>query len=98
MVRKNRDSRPPKEAKVVKLMGKVMPAVFNDSSGVILVHMVPAGCMVKEAFAWQTISRSRGDQIRYSNLNTVWFKKVYKKWVKRHQKCINYAGEYFEKE
>ena len=45
----------------------------------VLVHMVPAGCTVKEAFAWKTISRSRGDQIRYSNLNTVWFKEVYGK-------------------
>ena len=44
----------------------------------ILVHMVPAGRMVKEAFAWKTISRSPGDQICYSNLNTVWFKEVYK--------------------
>ena len=63
----------------------------------ILVHMVPAGCTVKEAFAWKTISRSRVDQIRYSNLNTVWFKEVHEKLVKRYQKCINYAGEYFEK-
>ena len=37
----------------------------------ILVHMVPAGRMVKEAFAWKTIPRSQGDQIRYLNLNTV---------------------------
>ena len=64
----------------------------------ILVHMVPAGRTVKEAFAWKTILRYYGDQIRYSNLNTVWFKEVYKKWVKRYQKCINYADEYFEKE
>ena len=28
----------------------------------------------------------------------LYFKEVYEKWVKRHQKCINYAGEYFEKE
>ena len=34
---------------------------------VILVHMVPAGRTVKGAFAWKTISISRGDQIRYSN-------------------------------
>ena len=60
--------------------------------------MVPAGRMVKEAFAWKTISRSRGDYVRHSNLNTVWFKEVYEKWVKRHQKCIDYAGEYIEKE
>ena len=33
----------------------------------ILVHMVPAVCKVKGAFAWKTISRSREDQIRYSN-------------------------------
>ena len=56
-----------------------MCVVFMDSSGVILVHMVPAGRMVKEVFAWKMISRSRGDQIRYSNLNTVWFKGVYEK-------------------
>ena len=64
----------------------------------ILVHMVPAGRTVKEAFAWKTISRSRGDKICYLSLNTVWFKEVYEKRVKHHQKCINYAGEYFEKE
>ena len=72
--------------------------IFKDSSGVILVHMVPAGRTVKVAFAWKMISRSRGDQIRFSNLNTVWFREVYEKWVKRHEKCTNYAGEYFEKE
>ena len=44
----------------------------------ILVHMVPAGRTVKEAFAWKTILRYQEDQIRYSNLNTVWFKEVYK--------------------
>ena len=98
MVWKNRDGPPAKKAKVVKLMEKVMCVVFMDSSGAILVHMAPAGRTVKEAFAWQAISRWRGDQILYSNLNTVWFKEVYEKWVKRHQKCINYAGEYFEKE
>ena len=62
MVWKNRDSPLPKKAKVVKMMEKVMCVVFMDSSGVILVHMVPAGRTVKEAFAWKTISRSRGDQ------------------------------------
>ena len=75
-----------------------MSVVFMDSSVVILVHMVPAGRTAKEAFAWKNISRLRGDQIRYSNSNTVCFKKVYEKLVKRHQKCINYAGENFEKE
>ena len=37
--------------------------------GVILVLMVhvPAGHTVNEAFAWKTISKSRGHQIRYSN-------------------------------
>ena len=74
-----------------------MCVVFMDSSGVILVHRT-AGHMVKEAFARKTILRSRGDHIRYSNLKTVWLKEVYEKWVKLHQKCINYAGEYFEKE
>ena len=43
----------------------------------ILVHMVPAGCMVKEAFARKTISRSRGDQICYLSLNTVKYKEVF---------------------
>ena len=44
------------------------------------------------------------EEIRYAirsfnkTLNTVWFKEVYEKWVKRHQKCISHAGEYFEKE
>ena len=52
--------------------------------GVILVHMVPASHTVNEAFAYA--------------IRTVWFKEVYEKWAKRHQKCINYAGEYFEKE
>ena len=42
-----------------------------------LVHIVPAGRTVKGAFAWKTISKSRGDQIRYSNLNFVWFEEVY---------------------
>ena len=65
--------------------------------GVILVHMVPAGRTVKEAFAWKTISRSQGDQICYLSLNTVQLKEVYEKWVKRHQKCTNYAGEYFKR-
>ena len=55
MVWKNRDS-PHRKAKVVKSMGKVMCVVFMDSSSVILVHMVPAGSTVKEAFAWKTIS------------------------------------------
>ena len=98
MVWKYCDSPPLKKAKVDKLMGKVMCVLFMDSAGVILVHMVPAGRMVKEAFAWQTISRSRGDQIRYSNLNTVWFEEVYEKWVKHNPKCIHYAGDNFEKE
>ena len=71
-----------------------MCVAFIDSSGVLLVHMVPAGCTLKEAFA---ISRSGEDQISYLNLNTVWFKEAYEKWVKRYQKCINYAGEYLEK-
>ena len=35
--------------------------------GVILVHVLPAGRTVKGAFALKTISRSRGDQIRFSN-------------------------------
>ena len=65
MVCKNRDRPHRKKAMVVKLMGKVMGVVFMDSSDVILVHMVPAGHTVKGAFAWKT--RSRGDQIRYSN-------------------------------
>ena len=67
IVWKNRDRPHRKKAMVVKLMGKVMCVVFMDSSDVILVHMVPAGRTVKGAFAWKTISRSRGDQIRYSN-------------------------------
>ena len=78
MVWKNRDSPSLTKAKVVKLVGKVMCVVFMDSSGVILVHVVPTGRTGKEAFAWKTISRSRGDHIRYSNSNTVWFKEVYK--------------------
>ena len=97
MVWKNRDIPPPKKANVVKLMEKVMCVVFMDSSSVILVHRT-ARHMVKEAFARKTILRSRDDQIRYSNLNTVWLKEVYEKWMKRLQKCINYASEYFEKE
>ena len=62
MVWKNCDSPHRKKAKAVKLMGKVMCVVFIVSSDV-----VPAGRTVKGAFAWKTISRSRGDQIRYSN-------------------------------
>ena len=55
VVWKNRDSPPPKQVKVVKLIGKVICAVFMDSLvfSVILVHMVPAGHTVKEAFAWK---------------------------------------------
>ena len=69
MVRKNRDSPPPKKANVVKSMEKVMCVVFMHSCGVILVHMVPAGgSTVKEAFALKTISRTRRDQICNSNL------------------------------
>ena len=50
MVWKNRDSPPPKKAKVVKSMGKVMCVVFMDSSGVILVNMVPAGRTVNAEY------------------------------------------------
>ena len=50
MVWKNRDSPPPKKAKVVKSMGKVMCVVFMDSSGVILVHMVPSGRTVNAKY------------------------------------------------
>ena len=59
MIWKNRNIPPPKKAKLVKLFGKVMCVVFMDSSRVILVHMVPANCTVKEAFSWKTILRSR---------------------------------------
>ncbi len=31
-------------------------------------------------------------------LDAEWYRGVYDKWVKRHQKCINHAGDYFEKE
>ena len=50
IVWKNRDSPLPKKAKVVKSMGKVMCVVLMDSSGVILVHMVPSGNMVKSEY------------------------------------------------
>ena len=50
MVWKNRDSPPPKKAKVIKSMGKVMCVVFMDSSSVILVHMVPAGSTVNAEY------------------------------------------------
>ena len=50
MVWKNRDSQTPKKAKVVKSMGKVMCVVFMDSSGVILVHMVPSGRTVNAEY------------------------------------------------
>ena len=60
-----------------------------------LVHMVTAGRTVKGAFAWKRFQDC--DEIRYA-IRTVWFREVYEKRVKRHQKCINYAGEYFEKE
>ena len=42
LVWKNRDRPHRKKVKVVKLMGKVMCVVFMDSSGMILVHIVPA--------------------------------------------------------
>ena len=47
--------------------GKSDVCSIHGEFGVILVHMVPASRTVKGAFAWETISRSRGDQIRYSN-------------------------------
>ncbi|MES9994114.1 MAG: hypothetical protein ABW098_19350, partial [Candidatus Thiodiazotropha sp.] len=37
--------------------------------------------------------------LRYNRgLDTSWFEGVYDKWVKRHQRCIQHHGEYFEKE
>lgn len=40
---KHLDSPPPKKAKVVKSLGKVMCIMFMDISGMLLVHMVPSG-------------------------------------------------------
>ena len=51
----------------------------------------------RSIFVENDFNVARG-QVHFSNLHTVWFKEVYEKWVKRHQKCINYAGEYFEME
>ena len=43
MVWKHSDSPPPKKAKTVKSMGKVMCIMFIDRHGILLVHMVPEG-------------------------------------------------------
>lgn len=43
MVWKNHNSPPPKKAKAMKSMGKVMCIVFLDIRGVVLVHMVKPG-------------------------------------------------------
>ena len=64
LVWKNRDSLPPKKAKVVKLLGKVICVVFMDSSSIILVHIVTASGTVKEAFAWKRFQDR--EQIRYT--------------------------------
>ena len=40
---------------------------IHGKFGVILVQVVPASRTVNGAFAWKTIPRSRGDQIRFSN-------------------------------
>ena len=50
MVWKHRDSPPPMKAKACKSMGKVMCIVFMDASGILLVHMVPAGVTVNSAY------------------------------------------------
>ena len=67
MVWKNRDRPHRKKSKVHVIDGKSDVCRIHGEFCVILVHMVPAGHTVKGAFAWKTISRSRGDQIRYSN-------------------------------
>ena len=54
----------------------------------IQVHMGPAGRKVKEAFSWKTILTSQGGQIYFLNLDSVLFKEVYEKWVKRHQNAL----------
>ena len=43
VVWKNHNSPPPKKAKAIKSMGKVMCIVFLDIRGVVLVHMVKSG-------------------------------------------------------
>ena len=43
MVWKNHNSPPPKKAKAIKYMGKVMCIVFLDIRGVVLVHMMKPG-------------------------------------------------------
>ena len=43
VVWKNHESPPPKKAKAIKSMGKVMCIVFLDMRGVVLVHMVKYG-------------------------------------------------------
>lgn len=180
MVWKRHDEPPPKKAKVVKSMDKVMCIVFMDNSGIILVHMVKAGATVNAAYYSKVVRRDllhalrkkrrhladnlenvvlhqdnapshtavhtqleidvlgfqrvehppyspdlapldfayfpklkshlRGnhfqdrDEIRFAirnfnrGIDSQWYRGVYDKWVKRHQKCITCAGEYFEKE
>ena len=62
MVWKNHDSPPPKKAKVVKSMGKVMCIVFLDVRGVILVHMVKAG---------RTVNAEYYSKVRYAPIHTL---------------------------
>jgi transposase len=50
MVWKHTESPPPKKAKAVKSMGKVMCIVFIDMKGVILVHMVRPGHTVNASY------------------------------------------------
>jgi histone-lysine N-methyltransferase SETMAR len=39
--------------------------------------------------ATQTITRQYGAD---------WYKNIYRQWIHRHQRCIEHAGAYFEKE
>ena len=50
MVWKTPESPPPKKARAVKSMGKVMCIVFMDCDGIVLVHMVKSGSTVNAAY------------------------------------------------
>ena len=74
-----------------------MCVVFMVSSGVILVHMVPAGRTAKSICVKNNFKIARGSDTLFKLKYCVVQRSV-GKWVKSHQKSISYAGEYFEKE
>ena len=64
MVWKHSDSPPPKIAKTVKSMGKVMCIMFIDRRGMLLIHMVPEGKTVNANYYSKVIRRDLLNAIR----------------------------------